>query len=192
MKNKFNEKIKNVLIYIGIIGASISAIAYIMITVVLILGFETKMKMEQQLLFSIVGAIDGLLITLMLRTQGISFAKNIENNKIVMGEYYKTINKTKKPKKLHTIKYHVITRLVIDVFTKFATIALTTYMILYIYLEGSADFSLIWLATANIFMFICFGLIALAKAFDFYNEEHIPAIIEITNRLKEGKKNENK
>ena len=50
---------------------------------------------------------------------------------------------------------------------------------------GSGDVSLILLAFANIFMFMGFGLIALSKFYDLYNNEHIQAVKELIERLKD-------
>lgn len=177
-------KFKNVLIYTGTIGAIISAIAYIVVTVVLILGFEQSMELEKQILFSIIGAVDGVLITLMLRNQGIALAKNEDESKRIMKAYYEQLNKTKKAKQLHTITYHYTIALIFDIIIKGLFVALTTYMILYIYMDGNGDFALLGLAFANIIMFVCFGIIALSKFYDLYKDEHLPVIIELTNKLK--------
>lgn len=179
------NKVKNVLLYTGSIGASISALAYIIITVVLVLGFETQMEMDKQILFSIIGAVDGLLITLMLRSQGIALAKNEEESKKVMAEYYQAINKTKKSKKLHTITYYYVKDFIIDIFTKAGIIALTTSLMLYIFMDGSGDYGLIGLAVSNILMFACFGIIALSKFYSLYIEQHIPVIKERIIRIKD-------
>lgn len=179
------NKVKSILLYTGSIGASISALAYIIITVVLVLGFETQMEMDKQILFSIIGAVDGLLITLMLRSQGIALAKNEEESKKVMAEYYQAINKTKKSKKLHTITYYYVKDFIIDIFTKAGIIALTTSLMLYIFMDGSGDYGLIGLAISNILMFACFGIIALSKFYSLYLEQHIPVIKERIIRIKD-------
>lgn len=179
------NKVKNILLYTGSIGAIISAVAYIIITVVLVLGFETQMEMDKQILFSIIGAVDGLLITLMLRSQGIALAKNEDESKKVMAEYYQVINKTKKSKKLHTITYYYIKDFIIDIFVKAGVIALTTSLMLYIFMDGSGDFGLIGLAISNILMFACFGIIALSKFYSLYIEQHIPVIKERIIRIKD-------
>ena len=179
------NKVKNILLYTGSIGAIISAVAYIIITVVLVLGFETQMEMDKQILFSIIGAVDGLLITLMLRSQGIALAKNEDESKKVMAEYYQVVNKTKKSKKLHTITYYYIKDFIIDIFVKAGVIALTTSLMLYIFMDGSGDFGLIGLAISNILMFACFGIIALSKFYSLYLEQHIPVIKERIIRIKD-------
>ena len=179
------NKVKSILLYTGSIGAIISAIAYIIITVVLVMGFSTQMDMNKQILFSIIGAVDGLLITMLLRSQGIALAKNEDEPKKVMAEYYQIINKTKKSKKLHTITYYYVKDFIIDIFTKAGIIALTTSLMLYIFMDGSGDYGLIGLAISNILMFACFGIIALSKFYALYLEQHIPVIKERIIRIKD-------
>ena len=146
------------------------------------------MDPAKQTLFSVLSAVVGLGISLMLRSQGVLFAKNEDISKVVMSEYYRVLNKTKKKKKLHTITWFMAWSLVGDIFTKLITMAASTYLVIFIFIEGNGDWSLIGLSLTNILMFICFGLLALNKAYDKYLNEHIPVIIEITERLKKGGK----
>lgn len=178
-----NIKVKKFLEYTGFIGSAISALAYIIVTLVIVLGFETAIDMQKQLLFSAIGAFTGLMMTFFLRGQGVIFAKKEPESKKVMNEYYEKINKKKTIKQLHTIKHYIIWQTIFDIFSKGATLAASTYFLLYIFMEGSGDLALIFLAVANILMFTCFGLVALSKAYDKYLDEHIPAIKEIIIKL---------
>ena len=180
-----NEKLINLLLYTGIFAAGISAIAYLVITYVIVSGFKSAIDQDKQLMFAALGALFGIMITGLLRNQGISFAKQLPECKEVMKEYHATLNKTKSIKKMRTIKFYMIYNTIKDTFTKAGTIAVTTYLILYIFTEGNGDYSLFMLAVSNICMFAGFGLIALAKTYNFYIEEHIPAIKEITIKMKE-------
>lgn len=150
---------------------------------VMIMGFETKMALQQQLLFSIIGAVVGISITWMLRGQGIAFAKEEPESKAVMAAYHKAINKTKKIRQLHTITWHVVVRSTVDIFSKVATVAGSTYFMLYVFMEGSGDYGLLGLAVANLSMFISFGILAMARAYDFYIVEHLAAIKERTDQM---------
>ena len=115
-----------------------------------------------------------------------------------MTEYHQIMNKQKSVKQLKTIKYHMMVATIKDIFIKSTSIALTTYFILYIFMEGNGDFSLFILALSNIMMFTGFGMRSMAIIYDKYIEEHLPAIQEIINKLKdqagliplEGEKNE--
>lgn len=178
-------KIKELMMYVGTIGAMISGIAYVIITVIMILGFEKSMELESQLIFSIIGAVVGISIMSMLRTQGVTFASNEPESKATMQEYRKLLNLKKTQKKLKRIESFMIFQFFKDLFTKVLSILISTFGILYLVLEGNGDFSLIGLAVANLLMFISFGLIALSKAYDFYINEHIPTIKELIKRMNE-------
>ena len=182
-----NDKVKKFLEYTGIAGSMISALAYIIATLVIVWGFETRLEMEKQILFSLLGAFTGLMITFFLRGQGVIFAKKEEDAQKVMKEYYQKINKKKTIRQLHTIKHYIIVQTFLDVIFKGVTVALSTYFLLYIFMEGNGDMSLVFLAIANILMFSCFGLVALSKAYDKYQDEHIPAIREIILKLDQAR-----
>lgn len=182
-----NDKIKRILEYTGIIGSIISAMAYILVTLVIVLGFESAIDIQKQLLFAILGAFTGLMITFGLRSQGVVFAAKEPNSKAVMKEYYDKMNKKKTIKQLKTIKHYLVVMTIGDFFLKGLTMAVSTYFILYIFMEGSGDFALLVLAAANLSMFISFGVVALSKAYDKYLDEHIPAIREIIIKLDQAR-----
>jgi hypothetical protein len=119
-----------------------------------------------------------------LRYQGIIYAKQNSEAKEIMKEYRQQVNKTKPLKKLHTISWYILWATIRDIFMKGVTIAVSTWFVLYIFIEGSGNWSLIGLAIANIFMFTGFGLVGLATVYDKYLEEHIPVIRERIELLK--------
>ena len=96
------DKLINILKYIGIIGATICSVAYIFVVVVLIQGFKVEAT-TQTLIFAVVNAIVGFIIMQFLKVQGEQFAKNLPENKKIISEYYN--NKTR-DKKLHSMKYY--------------------------------------------------------------------------------------
>ena len=65
------------------------------------------------------------------------------------------------------------------------SIIVTTLGAVYIVIQGSQDYTLLLLAVVNLIMFICFGLLSLVNAYDFYNEQHIPYIL---GKIKEAEK----
>lgn len=178
-----SSKIQNILLWVGTAGAIIFSVAYLIIIMVLINGFEVDMQITQMIGVAILGWVTGTMISVMLRGQGIAFASNDTNSKKVMNDYHKAINKTKTVKQMRTIKWHVLWGTLSDVFIKGATTALSTFFIMYIFIEGNGNWGLLGMAIANLFMFISFGLIAMSKGFDKYMNEHIPVIIEITNKI---------
>ena len=177
-KNKFQDKILPILNYVGIIGASIMVVAYIISVFVLIRGFKVE-ELLQTTVFACVNAATGFIIMQFLKVQGESFAKMIPENKAIMEKYYKT--KTK-DKKLHSMTYFWITTVVKDVIVKCATLGATTIGLIYIVIVGSNDYNLLLLAVVNLLMFVCFGFISLVKAYDFFNQRHVPYMVEMLKR----------
>lgn len=173
----FEKKVKPVLTYVGLIGATICSIAYIISVFVLINGFKVE-KILNTTVFAIVNAIVGFVIMQFLKYQGTSFAKELPVNKEIIDKYYNT--KTK-DKKLHSIKYFWITTVIKDALIKCGTLAITTFGVIYIVIQGSNDYNLMLLAVVNLLMFICFGFLSLVKAYDFFNQMHIPYIVEQLN-----------
>ena len=110
-KSKFETKIKPVLGYVGAIGATIMAIAYIIIVLVLIWGFKAE-ALLQTTVFACVNAAVGFVIMQFLKVQGVSFAKMLPQNKEIIEKYYKT--KTK-DKKLRSINYFWTTTVIKDI-----------------------------------------------------------------------------
>lgn len=180
----FEKKIKPILQYIGAIGATIMSIVYIVVVMVLIVGFETH-NIQQVLIFAVINAIVGLIIVMFLKIQGVSFAKNLPNNIEIINKYYNT--KTK-DKKIKNIKEYFIVSTIRDILFKGFSIIISTSCVIYIVIQGSNDYSLLLLAAANLLMFICFGLLALNSAYEFYNNYHVPYMIEQINNINKIKK----
>lgn len=181
----FEKKIKPILQYIGAIGATIMSIMYMVVVVVLIVGFEVH-NLQEVVIFAVINAIVGLIIMMFLKIQGVSFAKNLPENIKIIVEYYNTHTKDKK---LRTIKEYFIKSTIRDILIKGISIIVSTSCIIYIVIQGSNDYSLLLLAVANLLMFICFGLLALNSAYEFYNNYHVPYMkdqLENRNKIKKG------
>lgn len=173
-KEIFEEKIKPILTYIGAIGASITAVAYVVLTCVLIHGFKYQQTV-QTMLFACVNAVVGLIIANFLKYQGISFAKELPENAAIVKVYYSTKTKDKKN---HSLNYFWITTVIKDVLTKGLTIAVSTAGLIYVVIVGSNDWNLLLMAFVNLLLFICFGLLALNHAYDYYNNTYVPYMKE--------------
>ena len=176
------EKLINVLKYIGIIGATICSVAYIFVVIVLIQGFKVETT-TQTVIFAVVNAIVGFIIMQFLKVQGEQFAKTKPENKKIIDEYY---NSKTKDKKLHSMRYYWITSIIQDIFTKVLTVFASTFGIIYIVVVGSNDWNLLMLAFVNLLLFICFGLLALNNAFEFFNNKHIPYMKEKVREVNES------
>ena len=181
----FKEKILPVLNYIGAIGALITSIAYIILVIIMIFGFKAE-KVLNTTVFACVNAGVGFVIMQFLKYQGITFAENLEENQEILSRYRETKTKDKKN---HDLKYFWITSVVRDLLIKCTSLGLTTIGLIYIIIKGSKDFNLIWLAIVNLLMFISFGLLALVKAYKYFNSTYIEYIKE---QLQEGENDNGK
>lgn len=177
----FEKHIKPALRYIGLIGASIMAVLYVVIVVVLITGFEEHV-LTDDIIFALVTSAVGFIIMQFLKYQGTTFAKEQTVNKEILKEYYEY---RAKKKKVHSIRYYWIVSVIADMISKVFTIVVTTTGIIYIIIQGMHDYTLILLALVNLLMFVCFGMVSLSNAYDFFNTNHMPYIKE---QLKQYKK----
>lgn len=173
-KTTLEKKILPVLNYVGIIGACIMVVAYIIAVFVLIRGFQAE-ALLQTTIFGCVNAATGFVIMQFLKIQGVSFAKMLPENEDIIKRYYQT--KTK-DKKVHSIKFFWTTSVIKDIIVKCLTLAATTIGLIYIVIQGSNDYNLLFLAIVNLLMFVCFGFISLVNAYDFFNNNHVPYMKE--------------
>lgn len=173
-KTTLEKKILPILNYVGIIGAGIMTVAYIIAVFVLIRGFQAE-ALLQTTIFGCVNAATGFVIMQFLKIQGVSFAKMLPENQELIKRYYNTKTKDKKP---HSINYFWATTVVKDILVKCLTLAATTVGLIYIVIQGSNDYNLLFLAIVNLLMFMCFGFISLVNAYDFYNNNHVPYMLE--------------
>lgn len=183
--NVYDKIVKKVLYNIGLIGAILMSIAYIVVVIVLIVGFKTH-SWRACVIFALVNTIVGLLIMQMLKLQGISFAKNIPENQELIKKYY-SLNT--KDKKIRSIKYYWTVSVIKDVVIKGITFTASIIGIIYICIEGSKDVTLLLFAFVNLIMFTCFGILALNAAYEFYNNRHVQYMKE---KIKEVEKKEKK
>ena len=164
------KRLINILKYVGIIGAAICSVAYIVVVLVLIQGFKVESN-TQTVTFALVNAVVGFIILTFLKIQGESFAKNLPENKVISDVYYETQTRDKK---YHSMKYFWITSTIKDILTKVLGVFISTFGIIYIVIIGSNDWNLLLLAFVNLLLFISFGLLGLEKSYEFYNTRMIP------------------
>lgn len=170
----FEEKILPVLNYIGLIGAIVMSIAYIVLIVVMIMGFKAE-KTLNTTVFAVVSAGVGFLVLQCLKIQGQSFAEIIPENREILELYYGT---TTKDKKSHSMTYYWVKTVIIDFISKAGTVALTSIGLIYLIIEGSKDYMLILLGIVNLLMFISFGFLGLVKTYNYFNRTYIKFIKE--------------
>lgn len=184
-ETSFDKKIKPIFAYVGSIGAILAAIAYVIIVVIMVFGVAVSQTPFQTLIFAIINAVIGLIIMQFLKIQGMDLAKRLEQNIPILKEWNAS---RAKEKKLHGLGWFWFSTLTKDIIIKCATLAATTYGIIYIVVAASQDYTLLLLALVNLIMFACFGFLALVKAYDFFNDEYIPFLKERLNDKKETEK----
>lgn len=181
-KDVFEEKIKPILTYIGAIGAGLTSIAYIILVVVLIKGFQFRQP-TQTIVFAVANAAVGMIVASFLKYQGVSFAKGLPENQSIIEDYYKSRTRDKKN---HSIQWFWFVTTIKDVIFKGVTIAASTLGLVYIVIVGSNDWSLMLMAIVNLVLFICFGLLALNQAYEYYNNVYVNYMREQLTRAKDG------
>lgn len=181
-KDVFEEKIKPILTYIGAIGAGLTSIAYIILVVVLIKGFQFRQP-TQTIVFAVANAAVGMIVASFLKYQGVSFAKGLPENQSIIEDYYKSHTRDKKN---HSIQWFWFVTTIKDVIFKGVTIALSTLGLVYIVIMGSNDWSLMLMAIVNLVLFVCFGLLALNQAYEYYNNVYVNYMREQLTRAKDG------
>lgn len=181
-KDVFEEKIKPILTYIGAIGAGLTSIAYIILIVVLIKGFQFRQP-TQTIVFAVANAAVGMIVASFLKYQGVSFAKGLPENQSIIEDYYKSHTRDKKN---HSIQWFWFVTTIKDVIFKGVTIALSTLGLVYIVIVGSNDWSLMLMAIVNLVLFVCFGLLALNQAYEYYNNVYVNYMREQLTRAKDG------
>ena len=175
---KFENTLKPFLLWMGTIVAGIMGIAYIVVVFILIEGFKVE-ELLNTTVFSIVTAGIGFCIMQMLKLQGQSFAENIDENVTIIKKYHRIKGMGEKAKKPKSMKYYWIKSGALDIIIKCLTLALTSIGMIYIMIEGSGDYNLLFLAGVNLLMFAGFGLIGLVKTYDFFNNEFVPYMLLI-------------
>lgn len=183
VKKRLEDSILPKLNYIGFIGALVLAVAYIAVIVVLIVGFKVQKNMNN-LIFAVVNAIMGVLIMQMLKLQGVTFAKNLPENKVISNAFYSK----NKDKKARSLGHYWVTSALKDVVFKGVTVAGTSVATISLVIQGSKDPSLLLFAVVNLLLFICFGFLRLNSAYEYYNERVIPYMKE---HLKENENDNN-
>lgn len=174
----------NILLWVGAIASVITAIAYIIVMVVFVVGIESALAMNQLLVVAIIGAVAGLSITWMLKMQGVALAANEEESKRIMKAYNDVkYAKDKKPRYRTIAQYYIVSG-IMDITVKGVSVAASTYFGYSIFAEGNGDMALIGFAFVNVLMFLSFGILALSKAYKVYMTDHLAAIVEKTKRLK--------
>ena len=168
-KNFFENKIKPIFLYIGIIASTIFSLAYIFVILVMILGLESNPTIETFIGFLIANLVAGACISISLMIQGQDFAKDLPENKKIVEQYT-----AKKEVKLHSMTFYWIIEIIKVIFTRLLTIAAMTYIVIDICWKGNGQATYLLTAIFNLLMFIGFGSLGMVRMYERYNNSHIP------------------
>lgn len=177
------ERFKETFTFTGFILAGVAGVAYLILLYIIIAGFEVSIGSTELLIFLALGAIDGVLISLSMRIQGLDFAKSEKTSKEVLEEYNELITEDKE-KFLMPLWAYMIINTIKDIIFKGGTVMFTLYFSITIMIEGIGDFKYFWLGAVNVIMYLGFGFLSLAKSYDHYLEVQIPLIKQKINELK--------
>lgn len=151
---------------IGIVGSILAAIADMVFVIIFVVGINIHEDLTSTVIFSVINALIGLLINVLLRYQGKKYAE-LENPELCSKFYEKKVKETKKHLSmsawlaLQTIK---------DVVVKGCTSAFSIFGIIYISVQGSKNPIQILITLVTLILFACFGLISMNSSYTrFYN-----------------------
>lgn len=165
LQKKSHEALLKLLNNIGVIGAILAAVANIVFVIIMVLGVHVEAELSAIIIFSIVNALIGLLINVLLRYQGQKYAE-IENAELCKQFY----NKQVKERKYMSISAWMTLKTIQDIAVKGCTTAFSIFGIIYISVTGSHNPVQILLTIATLILFACFGLMAMNAAYvRFYN-----------------------
>lgn len=186
-KQKLNDKLRAVLTYTGWMLTGIFSVVYIIILIIIIFGFHATLRPEDMWLITLLGAFFTFIISMSMMWQGILLAKTVDGVKVVNENYHIAVNKKKKEKKIRTIGFYVAKTAIINLITKAGTVAVLTYAVINFIIQGLNDMMILWLGLSNILLAIGLGMLALLSAYDFYLEQHIPALRIKTDKINQIK-----
>lgn len=161
---------------IGIVGSILAACADIVFVLIMVLGIEVHTELNAIVIFSIVNALIGLLINILLRYQGVKYAE-IENEDICKRFYNKRI----KEKNYLSIEKWMFVKSIQDFLIKGVTTAFSIFGIIYITIVGSKNPIQILITLASLILFACFGLIGMNSAYSRFYNVQIPYMEKVVN-----------
>ncbi len=163
--------------------AGAGAIGLLLITLVFIVGVEKGLTGEQRTILVIITALVGLLMGMSLIMQGITLSK--KENEATLNEYFSFFykNKTRALWRDH-IAWYIIVKFIENLFFKVSSVAASTWLALYIMIEGNGDWSLLWTTLSSLTLFTGFGLMGMSSAYDWHNTRHMRFIEVMIERLK--------
>lgn len=151
---------------IGIVGAILAGIADIVFVVIFVVGLKFEIKQNATIIFSVINALVGVLINILLRYQGQKYAE-LENKKIC-NQYYR--KKAEKKKRHLSMTVWQGLSAIKDIIFKGCTTSFSIFGMIYLSIEGSKNPIQILITIVTLILFTCFGLMNMNSAYcRFYN-----------------------
>lgn len=190
-KKEVMSKINGMMLYVGFILTSISAIAYLVLLYIIIEGFEVDVQSNNLIVYLGLGAVTGVMMNLSLRIQGVQFAKNEDASQIKLKQYQELIGKDNEVKLRPMWQFHAW-QMFTDIIFKGGALALTLYFSITIIIQGMGDIKYFLLGIVNVIMYLGLGILSMLKGYNFYIENELPLLNQKINKLlvKEKDKNE--
>lgn len=188
IKTKITDKLKDTLLWVGTIGATITSIAYIILVVILILGFKAQLGFNSIIVYAVTNAVFGLVILFFLKVQGQTLAMSEEESKAVKKKYNDLLGKNKEAKP-RSITHYWLTSTIKDVAFKSLSVLISTFGVLSIIVKGNGDWSLMLMAIVSLMMFVSFGLLSLVNTYDYYKYQHLAYLKQKINLMENSNDN---
>ena len=184
LQNKSHEALLKVLNNVGIVGSVLAGIADIIFVIIFVVGMKIEMKRSAAIIFSVINALIGIRINILLRYQGQKYAE-IENEEICNKFYRKKVREQKRHLSMGAWQ---ILKSIKDIIIKGCTTSFSICGLVYLSIEGSKNPIQILITLVTLVMFACFGLMNMNSSYcRFYNVQ-IP-YMEL--KIKEKGDNEN-
>ena len=178
------EKVKAILNKVMFVAAGGVLVFYIAGVLLFIVGLGFHAKLHVLAGFAILSGLVVWLSSTFITGQGAKDAAKVEYHKEVMLKYRKLLNKnTVKKKHLTTSPNFLFKRVLTGFITKAISVVIMVSGVIYIALEGSGMWGLLLPTIGNVCMAVALGLKGYMDAYDHYVDEHIPAVLELIERL---------
>lgn len=183
MQKKSHEVLLKILNNIGVVGAILAAVADVIFVIIMVLGIKLEAEFSAIVIFSVVNALIGILINVLLRYQGQKYAE-IENEELCAKYYKKRI----KDKKYISMGAWMTLKIVQDFIVKGSMAAFSIFGVVYISITGSKNPIQILITLATLVLFACFGLIGMNSSYTRFYNIQVPYM---ENHIKERENKEN-
>lgn len=161
---------KGILRNLGLILGIVGLVVYIVTLLIMVVGISNEERdLVETLLYTSASGVLGVFMSIALGIQGVKNAE--EEYKDLRIEY---LNKPVKEKKLHSMGFIWFKEITIWIFSKGLMLAAMCASTLYLMIEGSQDWVLLFSGIGSGLMAFGFGFLALDKMYNKYIEFEVP------------------